>query len=81
MSSVDSIIRRTALVDTSGAYPPPAVQATIQQAVGGGVYTDNTNNPDSEAVLSGRISLGLVGLLVVGAVGFYFWTKNIQGGG
>jgi hypothetical protein len=27
---------------------------------------------------SGRISAGMVGLLVVGAVGFYMWTRKFQ---
>ena len=82
MSSIDSIIRRTSLVDTSGAYQPPAIQATVQQALGGGVYTDSSlDNNSAEAVLSGRISLGLIAALVIGAVAFYLWTHEIQGGG
>lgn len=88
MSSIDSILRRTSEVDTSGAYNPPAIQATIQQAIGGGrggggVYTNGGGNVSgsAETVLTGRISLGLIGALVVGAVAFYLWTHEIQGGG
>lgn len=83
MSAIDGILRRTSMVDTSGAYNPPAIQATIQQSLGGGVYTDQNggNSNNAEAVLTGRISLGIIGLIVIGAVGFYLWTHEIQGGG
>lgn len=83
MSQIDSIIRRTTLVDTSGAYRPPAIQATVQQALGGGVYFDQDNDSTggAEAVLSGRISLSIIAALVGGAVLFYLWTHEIQGGG
>lgn len=82
MSSIDSIIRRSAMVDTSGAYTPPAIQATIQQAMGGGVYAENASNtPSADNILTGRISLGIVAAMIVGAVAFYLWTHEIQGGG
>lgn len=82
MGDLNSILRRSSMVDVSGAYQPPAIQASIQQAMGGGVYTDNApGGGDPNAVLTGRISLGIIGALVVGAVAFYIWTHQIQGGG
>lgn len=79
MASVNQLIRRTSsLVDTSGQLPPVLTSMRLE----GGVYTspgDNTSDPTS--ILSGRISLGLIGILIVGAVGFYYFTRSIQGGG
>jgi hypothetical protein len=69
------------MIDTSGSYPPPAIQATIQQAVGGGVYTDQQGPGDPSTILAGRISLGMVAAAILGAVAFYLWTHSIQGGG
>jgi hypothetical protein len=69
------------MVDTSGSYAPPAIQATIQQTLGGGVYTDTNLDDAAGNVVSGRVSLGFIGALVVLAVGFYLWTHTIQGGG
>jgi hypothetical protein len=51
-------------------------------SLGGGVYVDNV--PDSMntgSILQGRISLGLLGVMIVGAVAFYWYTRSIQGGG
>lgn len=82
MADLNAILRRSSMIDVSGAYQPPAIQASIQQALGGGVYTDNQVGTDSPAaVLSGRISLGILAAFVLGAVGFYLWTHQIQGGG
>ena len=30
---------------------------------------------------TGRVTLGLVNIAIVGMVGFYFWTRSAQGGG
>lgn len=81
MADINGILRRSAMVDVSGAFNPPAIQATIQQSMGGGVYTDQSGPGSAENVLSGRISLGFVAAFVVGAVAFYLWTHEIQGGG
>ena len=82
MSDLNGILRRSTMLDTSGAYTPPAIQATIQQRLGGGVYTDNSSDgTDANATLSGRISLSIVAAMVVGALLFYVWTHEIQGGG
>jgi hypothetical protein len=67
------------MVDTSGHYPPVI---TAMSSLGGGVYVDNV--PDSMttgSLLQGRISLGLLGVMIVGAVAFYWYTRSIQGGG
>lgn len=89
MARLDSILRRTSEVDTSGAYTPPAISATVQQVLGGGrggggVYVSGTGDNSTQAqehVLTGRISLGFIGAMIVGAVAFYLWTHQIQGGG
>jgi hypothetical protein len=47
--------------------------------MGGGVYA--MDDEDSGDPLIGRISLGILGAFVLGAVGFYVWTNGIQGGG
>ncbi len=77
MSDIQSILRRSALVDTSNSEPPRAIQMVA--ALGGGVYsqTEDTGND----VLAGRLSLGILGAFILGAVAFYIWTNTIQGGG
>lgn len=85
MSNINDLIRRTsAMVDTSGRYPAPAIQSTAIMAVGGGVYPQGNganDNTDEHNIFVGRISLGLIGAMVAGAVLFYVWTNQIQGGG
>jgi hypothetical protein len=51
--------------------------------LGGGVYTsaDGTASDDVTSILTGRISLGILGVAIIGAVGFYYFTRSIQGGG
>lgn len=76
--AINSVIRRTsAMVDTSGAEPPRAAQ--IIPWLGGGVYVEDNDATDNNIV--GRISLGILGAFVLGAVAFYVWTNGIQGGG
>lgn len=81
MSDVNGIIRRSALIDTSGAKTPPAIQAVVQQRLGGGVYTDQSSGDSQQNVVSGQISLGMIAAFIIGAVAFYLWTHEIQGGG
>jgi hypothetical protein len=80
MSDLNSILRRSSLVDTSGSYPARGIQ--IATVTGGGVYTqvDQTAS-DSADILHGRVSLGILGAFILGAVAFYIWTHDIQGGG
>ena len=78
MSSINGILRRSSLVDTSGSEPPRAVQMVA--ALGGGVYSQ-ADETDTNDVLAGRISLGFLAAMVLGAVAFYIWTNSIQGGG
>jgi hypothetical protein len=48
----------------------------------GGVYTSAANAVgDPTSILSGRISLSIIGVAIVGAVAFYYFTRSIQGGG
>jgi hypothetical protein len=77
--NVNSIIRRnSSLVDTSGQLPPVLTSMRLE----GGVYTSAGNaSDDMNSILSGRISLGIIGVAIVGAVGFYYFTRSIQGGG
>jgi len=77
MSSVNDILRRSGFIDTSGAEPPRAIQ--MVPMLGGGVYTQD--NEDAGDVMVGRLSLGILGAFVLGAVAFYVWTNGIQGGG
>lgn len=83
MANINDVIRRTStMVDTSGQLPTPSIQMSAIMATGGGVYPQNAGGEDSSGnVMTGRISLGFVGLLILGAVGFYWWTHSIQGGG
>ena len=80
MANVNSLIRRTSsLVDTSGQLPPVLTSMRLE----GGVYTSAANSAsgDPTSILSGRISLGIIGVAIIGAVGFYYFTRSIQGGG
>jgi hypothetical protein len=79
MSGVNTIIRRvSSQVDTSGQLPPVLTSMRLE----GGVYTSaGTTADDLNSVLSGRISLGIIGIAIVGALGFYYFTRSIQGGG
>lgn len=78
--NINSVIRRiSGYVDTSGAEPPRGIQ--MVPAMGGGVYTQIDNNGDQGSLLTGKISLGVLGAFVLGAVAFYVWTNGIQGGG
>jgi hypothetical protein len=83
MANINDLIRRTStMVDTSGQYPAPAIQMVPVARVGGGVYAQNYGNvTDVGDVLSGRITLGIMAAFIAGAVGFYLWTREIQGGG
>lgn len=85
MGNINTIIRRTsAMVDTSGMYPPPAIQTQSIMAMGGGVYPQGNANDSAQSeddIFAGRISLGIIAIFVAGAVAFYIWTNEIQGGG
>ena len=75
--NVNDILRRSALVDTSGAEPASALQMVPR--MGGGVYVTDENEANDTIV--GRLSLGILGAFILGAVAFYVWTNGIQGGG
>lgn len=79
MSGVNQIIRRVSTqVDTSGQLPPVLTSMRLE----GGVYTSaGTTSDDLNSILTGRISLGIIGIAIVGALGFYYFTRSIQGGG
>lgn len=85
MGNINDVIRRTStLIDTSGRYPAPAIQTQAIMSVGGGVYPqgDASSGADTEEnVFTGRISLGIIAAMVAGALLFYIWTNEIQGGG
>ena len=69
------------MVDVSGSYQPPQITAmpfgNLRSSVAG-VYTESQ---DTGSILQGRISLGIMGAFILGAVGFYYYTRSIQGGG
>lgn len=77
---VNNILRRAGYVDSSGAELPIS-QVGARAMFGGGVYTDQGVGDIASTVLVGRLTLGLIGVLILGAVAFYYWTTSIQGGG
>lgn len=80
MANLNDLIRRTStLIDTSGAEPPRGIQ--MSAVMGGGVYPQVTGGMNEDNVMTGRVSLGIVGFMIVGALAFYLWTHSIQGGG
>lgn len=83
-TSFNQVIRRySGIVDTSGAEHPTQLPMSFGRQAGG-VYVDAISNQASDqlnSVLQGRISLGLIGGLILGSVGFYYYTRSIQGGG
>jgi hypothetical protein len=79
MADINSILRRSSLVDTSGSYAPVLTPLRMGTA---GVYVNTGNDASGLSdVLQGRISLAIIGAAIVGAVGFYYFTRSIQGGG
>ena len=82
MSGVNQIIRRvSSQVDTSGQLPQVAPNLTSMR-LGGGVYTSaGATSDELNSIVSGRISLGIIGVAIVGALAFYYFTRSIQGGG
>ena len=84
MGNLNQVIRRySSLIDTSGQEPPVSVPMSFGRQAGGVYVTDVTNaaNDSVNSILTGRISLGLIGVLILGSVGFYYYTRSIQGGG
>jgi len=80
MNRVNTIIRRqSSLIDTSGALPP--VLTSLRMESGVYVSAGNASQDQLSSIMQGRISLGLMGVFIVGAVGFYYYTRSIQGGG
>lgn len=77
--SVYNVIRRSPMLDTSGAEPPRAIQMVA--AMGGGVYSTADGDTQNDSILTGRISLGILAAFILGAMAFYLWTNGIQGGG
>lgn len=79
MSNINDILRRSGFVDTSGSEPPRAIQ--MVPMLGGGVYGAQDDVSDNSDPIIGRISLGILAAFILGAVAFYVWTNEIQGGG
>jgi hypothetical protein len=81
MANINDVIRRASgYVDTSGAMPPAGIQMAAFQ--GGGVYTQVSDTAKGASDLTvGRIGLGTIAILILAAMGFYYWTRSIQGGG
>jgi hypothetical protein len=82
MSNVNQVIRRFSnAIDTSGAEHPVELPMSFGRQTGG-VYVAATDAvDDATSLIQGRISLGLIAVLIVGSVGFYYYTRSIQGGG
>ena len=80
MANFNQIIRRSSsLLDTSGAEHPITAPMPFGRQTGG-VYVQAVED-DISSLVSGRITLGLMGALIIGSVGFYYYTRSIQGGG
>lgn len=80
MAGINDTIRRySAMIDTAGQEPPRAIQ--MVPMLGGGVYASGDNADGQGDALTGRLSLGIIAAFVVGAVAFYVWSNDIQGGG
>ena len=79
MATTYQIIRRaSSLIDTSGAMPPQLTSLRMES----GVYVNSGSTEDDlSSILQGRISLGIIGIGIVGAIAFYYITRDIQGGG
>lgn len=79
--NINSVIRRiSGYVDTANATPPRGLNTAVM--MGGGVYTQTDQvSSNQEDIFHGRISLGIIAAFVLGAVAFYIYTKDIQGGG
>lgn len=76
--NINTVLRRvSAVIDTSGAEPPRA--AAVIPMLGGGVYVESDDDDGTNIV--GRISLCILAAFILGAVAFYIWTHEIQGGG
>ena len=69
------------MVDTSGQEPPVSLPMSFGRQTGG-VYTAATDAvDDATSIIQGRISLTMIAVLIIGSVGFYYYTRSIQGGG
>jgi len=81
MANLNTIIRRSSsMIDTSGAMPPVLTSLRTESGVYTGAATDAAHDELSK-ILTGRISLSIVAALIIGAGGFYYYTRSIQGGG
>jgi hypothetical protein len=61
----------------TGYVPIGSAGADIPAAFGGGLAA---NASAGMSVGTGQLSLGILGALVLGSVGLYWWTRSIQGG-
>ena len=68
---MNSQLRRTGYVPVGG------LSADVPAAFGGGLAGTATVSGN---VGTGQLSLGILGAMIVGAVGFYIWTRSVQGG-
>lgn len=68
----NSQLRRSGYA-TSGAAP------NAPAAMGGGMVGVGGQANVSTDVGTGQLSLGLLGAMVLGAIGFYIWTRSVQG--
>jgi hypothetical protein len=78
---IQELVRRTSeQVDTSGALPPVLTSLRLESGVYVGSDTGSAAD-NMNSILQGRISLGIIAAFIVGAFGFYYYTRSIQGGG
>lgn len=62
--------------------PRPALVAPTGNVRGLAVNSDTANRgQDLAATLDGRLSLGMLGVLILALMGWYAWTRNVQAGG
>ena len=62
------------------AANPSRVMVTAGGTVRGGI-TSSDNELVGKATLNGKLSLGMVGGMVLLLMAMYLWTRNVQGGG
>jgi len=80
MGNVNSILRRSTQVDTSNSLPPVLTSLRLES----GVYVgpnSGSGDDDASSLVNGRVSLGIIAVAILGAMGFYYYTRSIQGGG
>ncbi len=76
---MDSRLRRVGYLGGGGGSIK--VEAPSSGVIGANVSSNFNVGKEAATSLEGRVSLGMLGGIVVGIVAFYAWTRGVQGGG